>query len=319
MIAGEIVLTKVEENETTTALAFRHRYEGPFFRRLMLAGIRHMPRWLQRATMPVWGALFYALIGRARRAAMHNLKVLLGLQTASSLWNLHKQGLALFRSYAQMITDTYQTYMGLPLRLELEEIGKTPKLLSLIRENGAIMATGHIGMWQVGPFLSGWKDLPPLYVARAEEPNPMTQKWEERFQQKLRIIYTNASPFSALSLTKVLREKAVVGMQIDRVLGEHFHWVRICDNWARFPIGPALIARMCKVPLIPSFFMLRKDGGAERLVHHVGPAVFVSQSEDRDTAVRAATEQLASVYEQIVKQYPTQFFQFFDFFSSVKE
>ncbi|HMU38804.1 MAG TPA: lysophospholipid acyltransferase family protein [Pseudomonadota bacterium] len=299
------------------ALALRHRYEGPFFRRLMLGGIRHLPRWLKRLTMPFWGGLFYVLIRKARHAVLHNLDAILG---PCGMFARHLRGLALFHRYAQMLTDTYQAFLGIPFDMPVESIGRTPELLSHMREHGAILATGHIGWWQIGPFLHGWHEMPPFYIARAEEPNPLTQQWEERFQKSFRIIYTNASPFSVLSLAKVLREKSVVGMQIDRVLGGHFHWVRLCGKWARFPVGPALLARMTGSPLIPSFFMVeRNPGKQDRLVHHVGPALFVNHTSDRDADLHAATEQLAEVYERIIRRYPDQFFQFFDFFFDAKE
>ena len=52
----------------TTARAFRHVFEGPFFRRLMLRGIQSIPPSIQRATMPLWAVLFYLLLPQARRA-----------------------------------------------------------------------------------------------------------------------------------------------------------------------------------------------------------------------------------------------------------
>lgn len=306
----------ISANLSGSALAFRHRCEGPFFRQLMLAGIRLIPRWLQRLTMPLWGALFYLLLGRARRAVLGNLEALLG---PAGFWVTHGRGLELFRRYAQMISDTYQAYLGRPLQIEVASIGRTPELLQILREHGGILATGHLGMWQVGPLLHGWQELPPFYMARAEEPNPLVQKWEQQFQQRFRVIYTTSSPFSVLSLAKVLRERAVVGMQIDRVIGDHWHMVTICSKRARFPLGPALLARMTGVPLIPSFFVLDREGGSERLLHQVGPLIWVRNSADRDADIRDATEQLASVYERIIKRYPTQFYQFFDFFESAEQ
>lgn len=301
----------MSNDSTSAALSLQHRYEGPFYRRLMLGGIKHIPTWLQRLTMPLWGGIFYFLIRKARRAVQHNLDVIAGkvgfLQT-------HRRALALFRNYAQMLTDSYKVHLGRPLQMEVESIGRTPELVNLIREKGAIMATGHFGMWQVGPFLAEWRELPPFYVARAEEPNPLVQKWEQQFRDRFKVIYTTGSPFSALSIVKALREKSVVGMQIDRVLGDTAMTVKMCGREARFPIGPALLARVTGAPLIPSFFVIDESLGRPRLVHYVGPAVFVENTRDRDGDVRRATEALIAVYEKIVCRYPTQWYQFFDFF-----
>ena len=297
---------------SSTALSLQHRYEGPFYRRIMLGGIKHIPAWLQRLTMPFWGGLFYVLIKKARQAIQRNLAAVAGVVGP---WQTHRRALELFRNYAQMLTDSYKIHMGRPLTMEVESVGRTPELVALIRERGGIMATGHLGMWQVGPFLAEWRDLPPFYMARAEEPNPLVQQWEQRFRDRFRIIYTTGSPFSALEIAKVLREGSLVGMQLDRVLGDGALTVPMCGRPARFPMGPALLSRVTGAPLIPSFFVIDESDGRRRLIHHVGPAIFVEKTRDRDADVRRATESLVAVYEQIVRRYPTQWYQFFEFFA----
>ncbi len=71
---------------SSTALSLQHRYEGPFYRRLMLGGIKHMPTWLQRLTMPMWGGIFYFLIRKARRAVQRKLEAVLG---PAGYWATH--------------------------------------------------------------------------------------------------------------------------------------------------------------------------------------------------------------------------------------
>jgi len=300
---------------SSTALSLQHRYEGPFYRRLMLGGIKHIPTWLQRLTMPLWGGIFYFLIRKARKAVQNNLAAVLG---PAGFWETHRRCLALFRNYAQMLTDSYKIHLGRPLSMDVESVGRTPELVQLIRERGGIMATGHIGLWQVGPFLAEWRELPTFYMARAEEPNPFVQQWEQRFRDRFRIIYTTGSPFSALSIAKVLREKSLVGMQIDRVLGDGAVTVQMCGQPVRFPMGPVLLARVTDVPLIPSFFAIDDRGARPKLIHHVGPAIFVEKTSDRDADIQRAMDQLVAVYEQIVRRYPTQWYQFFDFFQPLQ-
>ena len=97
----------------------------------------------------------------------NNLAAVLG---PAGFWETHRRCLALFRNYAQMLTDSYKIHLGRPLSMDVESVGRTPELVQLIRERGGIMATGHIGLWQVGPFLAEWRELPTFYMARAEGP-----------------------------------------------------------------------------------------------------------------------------------------------------
>src|SRR5437870_5708771 len=54
--------------------SFRHRFEGPFFRNLMLAGIQRIPLALQQASLPLWAGIFFTALPAARRAVASNLR-----------------------------------------------------------------------------------------------------------------------------------------------------------------------------------------------------------------------------------------------------
>lgn len=294
----------------------RHRFEGPFYRRLMVGGIRYMPQSLQRLTMPLWGGLFYGLIPKARHAVLSNLDHLLG--PAASPLERHRRGLELFANYAQMLTDMYSLHFGKALDLEVTSIGREHLLGALKAGRGVIAATGHLGMWQIGPFLAEWRGLPPMYMAMAAEPNPLVQAFEQRFREHMRIIYTTESVFSALSLAQVLREGSIVGMQIDRHLGGNMLALPMCGHTAYFPSGPATLARATGAKLVPSFFVVEPPAGPgqkRRLYHCLEPAIEVERTRDRDADVAAATARIAETYGRIVKRYATQWYQFFDFFS----
>src|SRR4030095_9640066 len=89
--------------------AYRHRFETPFWRRVFLAGVKHIPQALQRASMPMWAGIFYALVPRARRIVEANLRVALG--EAPPVLE-HWRSYQLFINYAQSITNMYALYLG---------------------------------------------------------------------------------------------------------------------------------------------------------------------------------------------------------------
>src|SRR5262245_59838512 len=130
----------------------RHRFEGPFWRRIMLLGIRHFPAPLQRATMPLWAGIFYALVPTARRTVEANLDRVLG-PTPEPLRRL--RSFRLFVNYAQSIANMYGLYLGreLPVEPTFVEPGRAKLRAVLKRGNGIIIATGHLGFWSLGPFL----------------------------------------------------------------------------------------------------------------------------------------------------------------------
>jgi KDO2-lipid IV(A) lauroyltransferase len=280
----------------------------------MLGGIRYIPAGVQRLTMPLWGSLFYSLLPTARAAALQNLDGVLGV--ASPL-ERHRRGLQLFCNYAQMIADSYALHQGRPLDCDVSSFGRHHLLDAVAKGQGAIAATGHVGMWQVGPFLAEWRGLPQFYMAMAAEPNPMVQQFEERFRGRFRIVYTTESPFSVLKLATVLREGAIVGMQLDRHLGGHALAVPFCGRTAYFPTGPATLARATGAPLVPSFFVAEPAlrGQRRRLSHYLDAPIVVHKTRDRSADIAQATHQLVAAYARIVQRFPTQWYQFYDFFA----
>jgi KDO2-lipid IV(A) lauroyltransferase len=294
--------------------SFRHRYEGPFFRRLLLHGVRLIPRPVQRLTMPLWASIFYGLLPAARRAAEANLDQVMG--PAGPLLR-RARSFQLFLNYAGMIADNYAIHLGRDPDLVPISIGRANLLDAAQEGRGVIAVTGHLGMWQLGPFLAEWHDLPPFYMAMAQEPNPLVQEFEARFRERFRIVYTTGSPFSSLELVSILRKGGILGMQMDRHLGGKTIPLPFCGRTAWFSVGPATLSRLTGAPLVPIFFVLERDGrsGRRRVVHYVEERVDVAHTQSREADVAEATARVVAVYERFVRRYPDQWFNFHDFWA----
>ena len=147
--------------------AFRHRFEGPFWRRVFLGGIRNLPQGLQRASMPMWAGIFYALVPKARRIAEQNLLRIAGpLPPAQA----KLRSFRLFVNYAQAITNMYAMHLGQQVPVEAEFVNRDNLTQVLDGGSGAIIVTGHMGAWQIAPLLLRKKKMPPLTMAMAQEP-----------------------------------------------------------------------------------------------------------------------------------------------------
>jgi KDO2-lipid IV(A) lauroyltransferase len=294
--------------------AFRHRFEGPFWRRVFLGGVKNIPQPLQRASMPLWAGIFYTLVPSARRIAEQNLERIAG-PLSPALEKL--RSFRLFVNYSQAITNMYAMHLGEQVPVEAEFVGRE-NLLELTRQGrGAIIVTGHMGAWQIAPLLMRNKGLPPLTMAMAEEPNRKLMRFEEQFRQKLRIVYTTSSPFATIELANVLRRGELVGMQLDRHLGGPHVKVCFFGQEAPFPLGPATLARASRCPLVPVFVMAQKD--RRHCTFFVEEPIEVAHTRDRARDYFEATSQVVSVYERYVRNYPEQWFNFYDFWNPPSE
>jgi KDO2-lipid IV(A) lauroyltransferase len=294
------------------ARALRHPFEGPFFRRLAIGGVRHIPTPLKFATMPLWGGIFHALVPTARRAAERNLKAALG---PMSPFELKRRSFRLFTNYAQSIANLYALHYDLPLGLEIITT-RGAMLERLQREHrGAVLVTGHIGYWQIAPFLMSKKAYAPLTMAMAEEPNPRTAEFEQRFRERLRIVYTTRSPLALVELARLIGQGELVGMQMDRHAGGAWAMFDFFGRPAPFPTSPATLARATRSPIIPVFIVACGDR-RRRCEFLVEDPIEVACSRDREADVADATQRLVRIYERYVARYPEQWFNFFDFWAS---
>ncbi len=290
--------------------AFRHYLDGPLFRKMLAGGVRALPLPLQRASVPGWAALFFALLPSLRRGIAANLDQILGpehepLRTARAF--------RLFVNYCQSMANVYSLHVGHRLPVEPYFVGRE-KLTAHLQGSGtgAILLTGHMGFWQIAPYLMQRKhDLPPMTMAMAEEPNRGSRELEDKLREKMRIVYTTRSPFVMLELAAILRRGELIGMQLDRHLGTTHAMIDFCGRPAPFPIGPATLARASGAPMIPVFVLGDRD--RRRCTFHYEEPIFVARTRDRDADIRRGTEAAVRVYERYVRANPYQWFNFHDF------
>ena len=120
---GGPLLKPMSNDSSKSALSLQHRYEGAVYRRIMLGGIKHIPTWLQRLTMPMWGGIFYFPHPQSARSGVAQSG---NGGWQSGFWQTHRRGLVTFRNYAQMLTDSYKGPFGAAARDGSRSIGRTP-------------------------------------------------------------------------------------------------------------------------------------------------------------------------------------------------
>jgi lauroyl/myristoyl acyltransferase len=257
--------------------------------------------------MPLWAALFFGPLPRVWRLSRRNLDRLDGPRgPAASAWRSFR----LFVNYAQAVTDASRCHLGDELRVNVVYRGRERLEAALARGKGAVVATGHLGAWQLGPHLLVRGGFGPVTVAMAEEPNPALQRLLESIDHPFRIVYTTRGSFATLDLLKDLRRGGVVAMQLDRPLRGSGISVPFCGAPARFSPGPAALARAAGAPLIPAFVLMRAGATIEV---EVDQPIAVAETLDRDADCAEATRAAALAFEREARRNPLQWFNFDDF------
>jgi KDO2-lipid IV(A) lauroyltransferase len=301
-------------------MAEPHRLHTAAWRRALLWGSTTLPPSARVATMPLWAAIPFVLVPRARRQIIRNLEHILGPAAPPVA---AARAYRVLLSFAQSLANSYAAHGGRGLQVEPELHGDARLGAARAQGRGVVVATGHIGPWQLGPYLLEQAGHGPVVLAMAREPDPGAQRVEEilELRRRFRVVYTDA-PLASLELLRVLREGGVVALQMDRpppaaAAARPGHGGRVVisffDGQATFAAGPAALARAAGAPLVPVFLLAR---GPRRVSVEIGTPLEVSHSHDRSADLARAMRTLVLAYEACVRAEPYQFYNFHEFWVS---
>jgi Kdo2-lipid IVA lauroyltransferase/acyltransferase len=169
---------------------------------------------------------------------------------------------------------------------------------------GLISLTAHVGNWELAGRLLAGRTARTTHVVVAEEEALQLEQWVRRNGDGVRFV-TRSRPTISLELVAALRRGDVVAVQGDRALGTRGDvLVPFFGRPAPFPLGPFILARAVGMPLVPAFCLLDSD---YRYRVKVAEPLVVRRGGEEDAA-RA----WVGVLERVVREYPTQWFNFFD-------
>ncbi|HJZ84209.1 MAG TPA: lysophospholipid acyltransferase family protein [Polyangia bacterium] len=298
----------------------RHRLHGELWRRALMWGSVTLPQPAKVATMPLWAAIPFVLVPRARRQIACNLARVVG--PASGPVGAARAYRVLL-SFAQSLANSYAAHGGRGVAVATDILGEEGLRQAGTGGRGVIVATGHIGPWQLGPYLLERAGYGPVVIAMAREPDAAAQRYEEAaaLRGRFRVVHTDG-PFASLELLRVLRRGGIVAVQMDRapasrngVGGANAGCLLapFLGGAAPFPVGPAALARAAGAPLVPVFLLAQ---GPSRVRVEIGEPIVVARTGDRASDVAEATRRLAGSYEACVRAHPYQWYSFHDFWAA---
>jgi lauroyl/myristoyl acyltransferase len=268
-------------------------------------------RWLPRA---IWYRVADVLLplallgwpGEVRRAGV-NMRRILGPGVSDR--EVERRTRLAFRSYARYMIDLL--WLGGSTRDEREEavtiVGWDYVTEVLSRGNGLLLVTGHLGNWDLpAAILAGRGFLVNVIVETLEPP-----AWNDRVQAIRERIGLHAIPMETggRDLFAALKRNETVAVVFDRPLSEGGVPVTFFGSETRIPDGVARLALRTGASVIGAVGARRGD----RVIAEVSPPFEIERTGDRQHDVQALTQAMASWLEGQVRQRPSQWFMFRDF------
>ena len=200
---------------------------------------------------------------------------------------------------------------------DLEIHGEDMLRTLLADGKGLFLMGAHLGSFEVIRAI-GWKDT-DLRVAMV-----MHEENAKKINAMLAAINPGAAQDviglghidSMLNVQKRLDDGGVVGMLVDRTLGDDtLYPVHILGADANLPVGPFRMAALLRRPVV---FMVGLYLGGNRYAIHFEPMADFSDIArgQRDAAVQAAITRYAALLNHYCRKAPYNWFNFFDFWQT---
>lgn len=213
---------------------------------------------------------------------------------------LDRLELAAYVSYTRYWVDAFRVH-----RMDVEAVARRVRLDNkhtvdrTLEDGGAILATQHLGSWDLGALWSVWGGWPMVVVAEVVEPRRLF----DRFVRLRREAGADVIPLVRGGdmldrLEQVVDEGGLATLLADRDLTGRGPVVSFFGEPCRLPPGPAVLARRTGRPVTVASFVTEGEDW-----------LGVCQGEPMDLSrcsVEEGTQRLAHRMEELIRRFPEQ-------------
>jgi predicted LPLAT superfamily acyltransferase len=232
-------------------------------------------------------------------------------------WGCQFMALRHFYSFARMLADRFLVSAA-PGTIHHRSLGYDVLRQATANPHGCIMLSAHVGNWELTSRLMA--DYPlgklNLVMLQGEDPRVAEQVRRALANPNLAIIDL-ADPFAAsLGIAAALRQGETCCMLGDRTVGsgERTLAVPFCGGLARFPVGPFIAAATTGAVVMPTFAIKTGWNSYATVAFAPWTLRFTSRAQ-RQAELAAATARWARCVEVVIRRFPLQWHNFYDFWA----
>lgn len=273
--------------------------------RTLIQLIRISPIWLIYALMSLT-IPFYILFANGFSSSYHFYRDRIGYGVIKSFVMTFVNEFNL----GKVVIDRFATYAGKSFQIDVEGKDLYDSLCS--KDNGFVMLGSHVGNFELaGYYLKASKRINAL-VYSGEAETVMKGRKSRFAQTDIHMIPINEDMSHIFSINDALSNGEIVSISGDRVFGsERTIQSVFMGKKASFPLGPFLIAIQRDIPIAVVFVM-------KEAIRKYKAYVFRLPDTDglnRNEKAQALCDSYAHLLEEIVRRYPAQWYNFYDFWA----
>lgn len=276
--------------------------------------------WMQRALIMVYRIVglrpmyavmalvvpFYMLFGRKGYAAAYSFfrkRMLYG--SIKSFFSVYRNHYV----FGQIILDRFAAYAGKKFRLEMDGYDK---FLSMADgKEGFIMLSSHVGNYEMAGYtlVSEKKPFKAL-VYGGETATVMENRLRILGHNHISLIPISNDMSHVFIMSDALSEGEILSMSGDRLIGSKSVECTFFGKPAQFPIGPFALAAGHEVRVLAVFVMKASINDYHVNIKEIGIDCAGKTTKEK---IGLLAQRFAEELEQIVRKYPTQWFNYYDF------
>jgi len=254
--------------------------------------------------------LHYLLSFRDRRAVRNNLQAI--FPDKKDVTPMMRE---VFRNFGRYLVEFFrmryfvdENYVNNKVRIHnLEAIDEV-----LSKGKGAVFVSGHLGNWEMGGVVLSLKGHKSVAIALPHKERPVNELFnDQREFWGLTVVPMQQAVRKCLS---VLHDNGIVAVVADRDFTQNGRVMDFLNRKALIPKGAALFASKTGAGIVPVFFMREENNEFSlHISDPIYPSSIVSNGQVDDEILLEMMEKYKSVIEQKVKEYPTQWLMFRQF------
>ena len=280
----------VEKSKTTSILLFVFRY---------------IPRSIRKEWFITVFSLFYHLGFKNRLITLHNLQRSFPEKNLKEIIRIAK---GVYRHFAIVAAE----FFDMPY-INKENIHKWVEIeglenfqAAIARGKGVLSIVAHFGNWELMTIAIPMYGK-PMYIVYRPLDNPVFDNMVEYVRTMNGNVLIPKGGSGKLVM-ELLKENQAIGILSDQNVTTHEGvFVDFFGRPACTGVGLAVMALRSGAPVIPAF-MARQKSGKYKLI--LKPAVEITHTDNYDADLVVNTQRFTKIIEEIVREYPDQWFWF---------
>ena len=258
---------------------------------------------------------FWLVNKSARRASMNFLR---RVKAINGRWRLHWHSYKQLRMFGVLIMDRSVALAAADTGIKVESDHRDRLKRALSLDRGLLILTAHFGALEIAtPWLRTYVDPGKMHFVMYRDFSDSTEKFHQdqwKMLQGMKFINSTDPLAAGLQIMAALRQRQYVGIRADRVMGGRSVQVRLMGENVSLPAGPFTAAVLGNAVVVTAF-TLRQSARRYRMFVSEPRCYDVQCGLSREELIQKAAQDYATDLEELLREYPYQWGNFYDFWS----